>query len=108
MTAADHEKRVWLAQCLCPERHCILAAADLADSAAEAQAIVASLEQAVAEVLAKGLIDPWCGLCRAPAESWRVEVGRTAWRDLADARPVLEQVEREQRATAAAWRSNNP
>lgn len=94
---------VWIAQCLCPERHCVLAAAAVAASAEEAQTIAAALKKTVAETVANGIIDPWCGLCLAPRESWHIEVARTRWRDLADARAALEECEREQRQTAVLW-----
>lgn len=54
---------VWIMQCLCPQRHCIVASCDMADSEAEArEKLDAPTREAVAELIAGG-IDPWCGLC---------------------------------------------
>lgn len=48
----DAEQRVWIAQCLCPSRHTILAAAGEANSAGEAETKVrAPLREQLAELL---------------------------------------------------------
>ena len=75
--ASVSSTRVWIAQCLCPQRHCILAAADEANDENEATRISAWLQRRIAAKLIAGELSPWCGLCRAPVESWRYEVTRT-------------------------------
>jgi hypothetical protein len=93
-------KRVWIAQCLCPHRHTILATAGEADGAEAAEEQVAApLREAVEEALQSDVLNPWCGLCRAPAESWRYEVGRTRFRTMEEATPALRRNEAEQAAT---------
>ena len=92
---------VWIAQCLCPDRHCILAAAGVAEGRAEAAAIERTLRDNVAGLLARRVLNPWCGLCRAPITSWAYELGRTRWRTMAEAKLALEEAERKQRLTAA-------
>jgi hypothetical protein len=96
--------RVWIAQCLCPQRHCIMAGADEAKSGAEAeQKVMRYLRETVEEWLARGTINPWCGLCGAPQESWTFELGRTRWATLEEALPEMRKSEAEQAATSAVW-----
>jgi hypothetical protein len=96
--------RVWVAQCLCPARHCILAAAGLAANEAEAAAeIGSSLVNAVGEALRAGLLNPRCGLCRADTETWSYEVGRTRFSSMEEAAPLLQRLEDEQAAARAAF-----
>lgn len=99
----SQERRVWIAQCLCPQRHCILAAADVVEDEAAAQAIVARLREGLATAQEAGVINPWCGLCHAAAESWRYECSRTQFRSIAEATPTLKEDERQQRLIAALW-----
>ena len=83
---------VWLAQCLCPSRHCLLA---VASDALEGQALIAVLQGDVADAVEVGGMDPWCGLCGARRATWTYEVGRTIFATLREAEPAL-------RATEAA------
>jgi hypothetical protein len=87
------QRRVWIAQCLCPSRHAILAAADEADSEAEAQSIRAALLRQTNELISCEAINPWCAICGAKLETWRYEVGRTAFKTMAEAMPTLRQEE---------------
>jgi hypothetical protein len=96
------ETRVWIAQCLCPQRHCILATAGEADTGLLAyESVAMPLREDIAKKLQARELNPWCGLCHAPADSWRYEVGRTRWRTMAEAMPALKQVEAEEAITAA-------
>lgn len=91
----NHERRVWIAQCLCPDRHCILAALGEADSPEDAETeVAAKLRRQVAELVKQGAINPWCAICGARQPSWRVETGRTRWRTLpeAEADPLFQQL----------------
>jgi hypothetical protein len=97
------EIRVWIAECLCPQRHCVLAASGEAPSELGAEPIRALLVKQVAELLRAELLNPWCGLCHAPAESWRYELGRTRFASMAEARPDMEQNAAEQAITRAVW-----
>jgi hypothetical protein len=97
------EQRVWIAQCLCPQRHCIMALAGESDSKEAATNIAWALREQIDEVLRTGLMNPWCGLCKAPEEDWRYEVGRTPFSTMEEAAPVLRKNEAEQAATRAAW-----
>lgn len=88
---------VWIAQCLCPQRHAILAASGEAEDQATAEKdLIEPLRAHVTRMIGSGTINPWCGICKAPLESWRYEVGRTRFATMAEAEPVMRQSEREQ------------
>lgn len=95
--------RVWIAQCLCPARHCIIAVTGEADSADAAQGLRASLRWSVAEMLRQQTINPWCSLCGAAHTTWNYEVGRMVFRTMAEALPHLHEVEKQQAVTRALW-----
>jgi hypothetical protein len=96
--------RVWIAQCLCPQRHCILAAADEAAGESDARATILSpLRERVAMLIADRAINPRCGICGATAETWTYEVGRTRWATLVEAMPVLTSTEADMIATGAVF-----
>jgi hypothetical protein len=97
-------KRVWIAQCLCPARHCIMATAGEAMTPAEVEErVTRPLRDKVMRWLLDGTINPWCALCDAKAETWHFETGRTRWASLDDARPELEKNQAEQAVTRAMW-----
>lgn len=90
------ERRVWIAQCLCPKRHAILAASGEADDEHEARREVGEpLRQAVEKLVSDGTINPWCGICSAEQSTWRYEVGRTGFRTAEEARPMLMRLQQE-------------
>jgi hypothetical protein len=92
---SPNERRVWVAQCLCPDRHCIVAAANEANSEAEAQEITVQLRRQVTELLRSGAINPWCGICGAKRATWKYELGRTMFATIHEASPHLARLERE-------------
>lgn len=101
--------RFRIVQCLCPERHAILAIAISPDAKftdAEAlEALKLAVDAALAgnaEELGLGRINPWCGLCGAAATTWRYELGHSGvYEDWEDALTTLKALERSNRATAA-------
>jgi hypothetical protein len=96
------EPQVLLVQCLCPQRHAILAAAsDLYG----AELLTTSLREQLRRWLETGTINPWCGLCGAPRETWTYEVGVTRYRTMAEAEPALRQLEAEQIRSAAVLKA---
>jgi hypothetical protein len=98
------ERRVWIAQCLCPQHHCILATAGEADSARLAEeAVAAPLRESVAQLLRSGTLNPWCGLCHCPVDTWTYDLGRTGLPFDGGSHPALEQNEREQAIANALW-----
>lgn len=98
------EVRVWISQCLCPGRHCIMGAAGEADGAAAARdQIETPLREAIAVLLRSRQFNPWCGLCRADAVTWWFETRRTRFATLAQAGPELARLEALNRSTAAMF-----
>lgn len=96
--------QVWMTQCLCPQRHCILASAGEADSESTAETTIAApLRERVAVMLATREMNPWCGLCGARPGTWRFELARTRWRTIAEAMPEIKRLEDEQKVIAALW-----
>ncbi len=96
--------RVWIAQCLCPQRHCILAASGEVDGEAEAEiALTQPLRYRVASLIRERTLNPWCGICRATLETWTFEVGRTRWETLGEAMTELKRIEAEQVATGVTF-----
>lgn len=90
------DRCVWLAQCLCPERHAILAAAREAEGRLHAVAIVSSLRETIETMIAAGEINPWCGLCYARSDTWHYELGRTRFTTMQEAEPEMRKAERNQ------------
>lgn len=89
--------RVWVAQCLCPARHCIIASAGEAESVGAATVVVLdALQEAVEAAMANGSLNPWCGICRAEAETWQYELARTRYRSMQEAMPHLREAEEQQ------------
>jgi hypothetical protein len=101
-TTQPQPQRVWIAQCLCPQRHCILASGAEApnESAAKKQALL-PLQEAIEAMLQSGEINPWCGICYAPTEKWHYEVGCTAFATLTEAMPTIRQTQAANVATGA-------
>jgi len=93
---------IHLAQCLCPARHCIVAAAY--DPATRTLG-VEGLRAEVARIVDLGNADPWCGLCGAKRDSWTYEDGVTRWKTIEEARPFLEELEAAQQRAALALRA---
>jgi hypothetical protein len=103
------ERRVWIAQCLCPKRHCIAAAIGEADDEAEAQQLITEVRQGVDRLMSPdGGGNPWCGICGAARETWHEEVGRTRWRSMADAGGPIRDNQIRQLLTSAILGSHGP
>lgn len=97
------ERRDWIAQCLCPKRHAILAASREEETREAAElTVLAPLREQIAELLAIGAINPWCGLCQSPSDAWTYELGRTRFPSMEEAMPELRRVEAQQAALRAA------
>jgi hypothetical protein len=95
---------VWIAQCLCPLRHCIIAAAIEAEGPAAAQENgIVPLRTTIDSLLNSRTLNPWCALCHASSSGWTYEVRRTQFSSLAEAEPTLRQVEADQIVTNALW-----
>lgn len=76
--------------------------AEAADEHAAERDIGRPLQAALVEALNAGAINPWCGLCFALAEGWRIEIARTRFRSMADAAPEMARLEALQRIAREA------
>jgi hypothetical protein len=81
------ERRVYIAQLLCPQRHCILAAAEEFDTAEEAESLRKTLEGMFDERAAERPGIKRCALCQST--DFHIEIGRTTFRTIEEAKPVL-------------------
>ena len=89
---------VYLAQLLCPERHCIVANARFCSTPQDVESLASELRAAFAAGIKNKLWNPWCGLCRCMA--LHVETGRTAYATMKEAAPALKAAAEAQRVTA--------
>jgi hypothetical protein len=95
---------VWICQCLCPDRHCILASAGEAETEAEAEkGLRMPLRQEVAELLRSGIFNPWCAICDANPATWRYELRRTLFATMKEALPKLLEAEGANMAANLVW-----
>ena len=95
---------IWVCQCLCPDRHCILAAAGEAGTEAEAQTLVRTpLRRQVMEFLRDQAINPACAICGANRATWRYELRRTKYTTMEQAEPALRDLEMANLATNRLW-----
>lgn len=94
---------VWICQCLCPDRHAMMASVDEAESEADAQRIKTELRRKVIEWLKDGVMNPWCAICGAKRATWRYELRRTVWASMEEAMPHMRQTEEENLAANLVW-----
>src|SRR5262249_39276135 len=95
---------VWICQCLCPQRHAILASTGEMEDAEQARRkIEVPLRHAIAELLEQQTLNPWCGLCNARVDTWFYETRRTKFRTMAEAAPMLAATEAEMGITRAVF-----
>jgi hypothetical protein len=95
--------RVWISQCLCPARHCIMATAGEAATYLQARREVEDplREKLTTAMREDGVINPWCGICKADVATWIYETRRLRFRTMDEAIPELRKLEAEQRIAAA-------
>lgn len=77
---------VWITQCLCPQRHCIMAAA-FDDQQAEPKEGERELREALESAFQKGEINRYCHICESAQLSY--ETRRTPFVSMQEALPVL-------------------
>jgi hypothetical protein len=96
---------VWICQCLCPQRHCILATAGEVDDGETGfpEKSQTTLRSAIGDMIAAKAINPWCGLCHATRDTWTYEARRTRYRTMQEAQPEFKRLEAEQAAVAALF-----
>jgi hypothetical protein len=95
----DRMKRVWIAQLLCHERHCLIAMAEEIEGTEKERMDLAHQVWSTAHTGVKaGIFKRQCALCGADFESLKVEVSQTPYRTLEEARPHLKMAEEAQAA----------
>ena len=88
---------VWICQCLCPARHAIAAGFEEApDVVAALERVERPLRAEVMRMVAEQMLNPWCGLCRAPSTSWIFETLPTRYATMQEARPEIARIGIEQ------------
>lgn len=97
--------RVWIAQMLCPKRHCIAALVDVCADKAEARRKLGDVLSPQIDQLG---VNPWCGLCGAPRERWHIELRRTSWRTMEEAEAPLRESEVRQVLTSLVYGTHGP
>lgn len=96
--------RVYLAQCLCPLRHAMMASSGEAIDRDDAEAeVLQPLRRAIAVLLQTKVMNPWCAICNAAPHSWTYELRRTRWRTMAQAEPHLRTLEQQNLAINAVY-----
>jgi hypothetical protein len=104
---------VWLAQCLCgPNGHSIAGAAGEFENESEA---VATLIQQVRDGIDAMLNappgerwNPWCGICGARKEGWRIEIGRSRFATIEEATPHIKESELKNIITGMLFGTHGP
>jgi hypothetical protein len=91
---------LWLAQLLCPQRHCILGLAY--DSEKQAPA---DIEAYLTTALKNAGLNPWCGICGS--RELRVEHGKLKTNDWDEATAGLRELEQQNLATRAILGDQN-
>lgn len=96
-------KHVWICQCLCPDRHAIMAAVNEAENEAHAQHLKTELRRQVLGLLKAGALNPWCAICGAKLATWRYELGRSRFATMEEAMPHMQQSQAENLAANVVW-----
>jgi hypothetical protein len=103
------ERRVWIAQMLCgPNRHCIAALVGEADDEQEAGRELGRPLWPQVEKLLADSVNPWCGLCGSTRTNWRIELGRTPFRTMAEAESALAENAADQTLTSILYGTHGP
>lgn len=89
---------IHIIQCLCPQRHCVLAVA-YDDAKTTGKEALELFQSAVLMAVEGAGLNPWCGLCQS--QDWFYEDGVTRFTTLEEAKPFLKQCEADQLASRA-------
>lgn len=101
MSEQPEPKSVLLLQCLCPQRHCIMAF--VGEQPPEtAESIAQTARDGIEAAIASGTLNGWCALCRAQRETWQFEVKLIPDTTLEALMPALKRQEAEQLRSQAA------
>lgn len=97
------KRGVYIAQLLCPARHCVLASAEYCWEPSAVEDLGARLEEKFAALVARGILNPHCEICRS--RDLQVETMRTRFETLEEALPALRLTEALQRQAADFWKA---
>lgn len=89
---------IHIIQCLCPARHCVLAAA-YDDTKTTGKDALELFQSMVLVAIDGGGLNRWCGICQS--RDWHYEDGVTRFTTLEDAKPFIEQCQADQLASRA-------
>jgi hypothetical protein len=90
--------KVYIAQLLCVNRHCILAHPAECETPAQIDGLQHELMGAYREMLQQEIVNPWCAICRS--RNFHVETAPTQFRTMAEAGPHLKVAEALQKISA--------
>jgi len=96
--------RVYIAQVLCPNRHCIIGVAKEYETEEEAQELLAEAHNRHQTMLRTRMINDYCGICLS--KTVVIELGLLKAKTMEEAEPVLKELERRQAATAAFFKAS--
>lgn len=77
---------IWITQCLCEHRHCIMAAA-WDDTKTKQHDAEHDLRNALTQLVLDGVINSHCRICKS--KTWSYESGRTRFRTMEEAKELL-------------------
>ena len=92
---------VYIAQLLCPARHCYLAGADEFENPQQAEILRLLLQERFDKMIASEGFNPWCHLCKS--RKLHIEIAKTGFQTLAEAAPHLAAAQMAQLASRAQW-----
>lgn len=93
--------KVYIAQLLCPARHCCLACAGEFEHAEDADTLGVRLQTVYDAGVRNKELNPWCGICKS--RHLNVEVKPTVFRTMAEARPFIAMLQDEQMIARALF-----
>jgi hypothetical protein len=95
---------IWITQCLCPKRHCIIACAwdEAMQTKESAEAL---LKEAVETLIAAHDINGHCGICLNTVFNYESE--RTRFNTMEEAAPTLARMQLENLITGARLQAEN-
>ena len=91
---------VYLIQCLCPQRHCIVGITYEAGGPSNER--LAAFRLVVAQLIEEKTINPWCGIC--DSRDWHYEMAKTRYRTMEEAEGPLAEAQAAQAAAREFFR----
>ena len=98
---------VYIVQCGCPKRHCMVAAAYEPTAERTPAHMESFLRTKVTDMIARKVFNPYCGICGAGSETFRYESGVTRFGSMEEALPELRRLEAEQARARSVIQNKN-